>query len=246
MATACTTPGVPLTSGVSLIVQGTTTCSGVTIPSAAKGLVGNATTVGPTGQGFLTLYPSDVAVPLTANGNFKPGQTLNSQFYTGLSGSGQFSAVVNISGTGTTNLVIDIHGYFSAEAMDANGLGLLFTAITPFRLLDTRPSATGCFTPGTPIVALTDTSQLARGTCTVPATAKAIVGNATVVQPTVNGFLTLWPSDVTRPLIASSNYVGGQILNRHFTIGLGTDGAFKLYSVSGTNLVVDVAGYFAP
>ncbi len=246
MATACNTPGVPLTSGVSITVQGTTTCSGVTIPSAAKALVGNATTVGPTGQGFLTMYPSDVAVLLTANGNFKAGQTLNSQFYTGLSASGQFSAVVNIPGSGTTNLVIDVHGYFSSEAMDANGLGLLFTAITPVRLLDTRPSATGCFTPGTSIVALTDTSQLARGTCTIPATAKAVVGNATVVQPTANGFLTLWPSDVTRPLVASSNYVAGQILNRHFTIGLGTDGAFKLYSVSSTNLVVDVSGYFAP
>lgn len=246
MAAACNTPGVPLTSGTPITVQGTTTCSGVTIPSTAKALVGNATTVGPTGQGFLTLYPADVATPLTANGNFQTGQTLNSQFYTGLSGSGQFSVITSITGGGTTHLVIDLHGYFSTEAMDANGLGLLFSPLTPARLLDTRAVATGCFTPGTPIVAMTDTSQLARGTCTIPATAQAIVGNATVVQPTVNGFLTLWPSNVTRPFVASSNYVAGQILNRHFTIGLGTDGEFKLYSVSGTNLVIDVSGYFAP
>lgn len=246
-ATACITPGTPLTSGIPTNVQGTGTCNSLTIPSTAKALVGNATTVGPTGQGFLTLYPAGVATPVTANGNFKSGQTLNSQFYVGLSAAGQFSAITSITGSsGTTNLVVDLHGYFSTEAMDANGLGLLFAALTPTRLLDTRPSATACFAPGIPIAAITETSQLARGTCTIPATAQAIVGNATVVQPSVNGFLTLWPSNVTKPTVASSNYVAGQILNRHFTIGLGTDGAFKHYSVSATNLVIDVSGYFAP
>jgi hypothetical protein len=46
--------------------------------------------------------------------------------------------------------------------------------------------------------------------------------------------------------IATSNYAAGQVWNRHFTVGLGTDGAFKIFPLLTTDLVVDVSGYFAP
>ena len=50
-----------------------------------------------------------------------------------------------------------------------------------------------------------------------------------------------------QPLVATSNFLPGQIFNRHFTVGLGnTDGAFKIFSPLTTDLVIDVAGYFAP
>jgi len=47
-------------------------------------------------------------------------------------------------------------------------------------------------------------------------------------------------------LAASSNLNAGQVFNRHFTVGLGADGAFKMYSLLTTDLVVDVSGFFAP
>ncbi|MBS1789304.1 MAG: exo-alpha-sialidase [Acidobacteria bacterium] len=241
-AVACVATGLALTGGSETTYQGTTTCSGVTIPNTALALVGNATTVTPAAQGFLTLFPANVSRPVTANGNYAAGQTLNSQFYVGLSPMGEFKLYT----LQTTHIVIDVTGYFSTEPMDANGLGLLFSPMTPNRLLDTRPAATACFMPGAMLTGGVESSQMARGTCTIPMTAQAIVGNATVVQPMANGFLTLWPSNVARPLVANSNYVLGQTFNRHVTVTLGTDGTFKMYPSATTDLVIDLSGFFAP
>ncbi len=239
---SCFTTNAPLTGGTDTTQQGTATCSGVTIPAAAKALVGNATTVAPAAGGFLTLYPSDVTRPITANGNYGQNQTLNSPFTVGLSSAGQFK----IYTSATTHLVIDVLGYFSPDAVDVNGTGLLFNPITPVRLLETRTGEPGCTNPGAPLAGGTETSQPAQNFCTIAATAKAIVGNATVVQAGSGGFLTFWPSDATRPLVATSNYLAGDILNRHFTVGLGANGQFKIFAASTTHLVVDVSGYFAP
>ena len=220
-------------------------CDGVTIPAAAKALVGNATAVGPAANGFLTLYPADAASrPLAASGNYKSGQTLNSPFTVGLSPTGQFK----IYTVAQTDLVVDVLGYFSADATDVNGTGLLFNPLTPSRLLDTRPGATGaCFLPGAALTAGVEASQAARNVCTIANTAQAIVGNVTTVLPPANGFLTLWPSNAAmRPLAATSNYQSGRNFNRYFTVGLGTDGAFKMYPSQTIDLVIDVSGYFAP
>ncbi|HMV51780.1 MAG TPA: hypothetical protein PLD20_31745, partial [Blastocatellia bacterium] len=114
------------------------------------------------------------------------------------------------------------------------------------RLLDTRLGTSGCFTPGAPISSGSTMTQTATGVCTaIPATAKAIVGNATVVNAQ-GGYLTFWPSNAQQPLVATSNYQTGQVFNRHFTVGLGADGAFKIFALNTTDLVIDVSGFFAP
>ncbi len=242
----CFMPGTPLAANTDTTQQGTTTCDGVTIPAAAKALVGNATTVFPAANGFITLYPADAASrPLAASGNYKSGSILNSPFTVGLSPSGQFK----IYTVAATDLVIDVLGYYSGDAEDVNGIGLLFSPVAPARLLDTRPGATGaCFLPGAALTGGVESLQAARGVCTIANTARAIIGNATTVMPTANGFLTFWPSDAaTRPLAATSNFQSGRNFNRYFTAGLGLlNGDFKMYASATTNLVIDVSGYFAP
>ena len=238
----CFTRNAPLPGNADTTQQGTTTCDGVTIPAAAKALVGNATTVFPAAGGYLTLFPADASRPNTASGNYDLNEVLNSPFTVGLSATGQFK----IFTTATTELVIDVLGYYSPDAVDVNGTGLLFNPITPTRLLETRAGFSGCTTPGAPLAAGVETAQPAQNFCTIAATAKAIVGNATVVQPGSGGFLTFWPSDATRPLVATSNYLTGDVLNRHFTVGLGANGQFKIFAYTTTHLVVDVSGYFAP
>ena len=235
----CFRPGIPLGAGQEFTQAGNGTCG---IPGTALALVGNATTVNPLTQGFLTLFPADATRPLASSGNYTAGQTLNSPFTVGLSPSGHFK----VYPVAQTHLVIDVHGYFSAEASDANGAGLLFNPMIPSRLLDTRPGAGACSMPGVPIPASLDTLQQARNACGVPLAAQAIVGNVTTVSPAMNGFLTFWPSNAMRPLVATSNFRAGQNFNRHFTVGLGTDGAFKIYALTSSHLVIDVSGYFAP
>ncbi|MFN0110021.1 MAG: putative Ig domain-containing protein [Blastocatellia bacterium] len=241
--TACVAPGMPLTGGVDTIHQGTTTCNGVTIPSVARAMMGNITVVNPAANGFLTVFPGGVPRPTVATGNYRAGAVLNSPFTVGLSPTGQF----NVYSTATTHVVIDVLGYFSPDLVDVNGVGLLFTPIIPARLVDSRPGQSACFNTGMPLVGGVDTTQAAAGSCTIASVARAIMGNITVVNPAASGYLTLWPSDTTRPLIATSNYQAGRNFNRFFTTGLGAaNGAFKMFAFSTTHIVIDVSGYFAP
>ena len=244
--TGCVTPGVPLTGNADSTQQALSACTG--IPAAARAIVGNATTVGPQGGGFLTIFPADAVRPVVAASNFNNNQIVNGPFAVGLAPNGQFK----IYTTSTTDLVVDVLGYYSTEVLDANGAGLLLTPLAhPVRLLETRPGQPiGCFKPGVPLTGGAETTQTARGVCdgvTIPGNALGVVGNATVVLPSGAGFLTLWPSTAARPLVATSNYNPGDVGNRHFIVGLGNaDGAFKMFSSATSHLVIDLSGYFAP
>ncbi len=243
-ATACFTPGVQQAAGSTTAQLGTTTCDGVLIPGGAQALVGNATTVNSQANGFLTLFPANAMRPLAASSNFQAGINMNAPLTVGLSPSGQF----NIYAAATTDLVVDVLGYFSAQLNDSNGQGLLFNPLpAPVRLLDTRPGQSGCFTPGLQMLGGGLYLQPVPGVCTgIPITAKAVVGNATTVNVTANGFLTFWADGNNRPLIATSNYRSGTVFNRHFIVGVGLDGAFRRYASTTTDLVIDLSGYFAP
>jgi subtilisin-like proprotein convertase family protein len=246
----CNTPGAPIQGGVAgtRTQQARLTCDGVTIPNGALAIVGNATTVGPQAGGYLTLFPANAAQPLVASSNYNAGQVVNGPFSVGLAPTGEF----NIFSFATTDLVVDVLGYYSTEANDVNGVGLLFNPLPkPVRLLETRANqAVGCYLPGLPLISGVENTQPARGACdgvTIPANALGVVGNATVVTPNAAGYLTLWPSTALRPLVATANYNAGDIGNRHFIVGLGAgDGAFKLFSSATTELVIDLSGYFAP
>ena len=243
----CNTPGAPIPGGVDTTQLARLTCDGVTIPTAARAIVGNATTVNP-GGGYLTLFPADATRPLVASSNYLPGQVMNAPFTVGLSPTGEFK----IFATTNTDLVIDVLGYYSEEPTDVNGVGLFFNPLArPVRLLETRdnPAFPGCYKLNAPISGWMERTQPARGVCdglTIASNALAIVGNATVVNSN-GGYLTFWPSDATQPLVATSNFLPGQIFNRHFTVGLSAGaGAFKIFSAQTTDLVIDVSGYFAP
>jgi hypothetical protein len=241
----CNTPGVALPENADTTQNGRLSCDGVTIPDTALALTGNATTVNP-GNGFLTLFPADATRPLVANSNYLAGQVMNAPFTVGLSAAGEFKIYPFTS----TDLVIDVLGYYSAEALDVNGAGLLLTPLPkPVRLLETRPVFTGCYTPNAPLLAGSTRTQPARGGCdgvTIAANALALVGNATVVNNAA-GYLTFWPSTAAQPTVATSNFTAGQVFNRHFTAGLGAgDGAFNIFTFQQTDLVIDLSGYFAP
>jgi hypothetical protein len=240
----CVTTNAALLAGSIRTQNGIITCDGVTIPSDALALVGNATTVDPQADGFLTLYPANATQPFVSSSNFVAGQIMNAPFTVGLSPSGSF----NIFTTTTTQLVVDITGYYSSQMNNVTGQGLLFNSLgSPLRLLDTRPGESGCYLPGAPMAGGTTYTQQTQSACTnLTPTARALIGNATIVDPSAAGYLTFWPSNVTQPLIATSNYTQSQVFNRYFTIGLAPDGSFKRFSTANTHLVIDISGFFAP
>ena len=246
---ACEYLNQPLVAGGELAKQARITCDGITIPADAMAIVGNATVVQPTGNGFITLWPDGQARPPVSNLNFVTGQVVPNAFTVGLGASGEFRTF----SSSNTNFIVDITGYYSPSATDANGAGLLYSPLSkPIRLFDTRATIPGfpaCEYLNQALVANGELVKSAHTTCdgvTIPATAAAIVGNATVVQPAANGFITLWPDGQARPPVSNLNYVTGQVVPNAFTVGLNASGNFRTFSFAGTHFIVDVTGFFAP
>ncbi|WP_457836241.1 hypothetical protein, partial [Staphylococcus aureus] len=63
----------------------------MTIPDSAQAIVGNATTVGPAGLGYVTLFPASASRPLVATSNYGANEVINGPFTVGLSPAGEFN-----------------------------------------------------------------------------------------------------------------------------------------------------------
>jgi hypothetical protein len=118
-------------------------------------------------------------------------------------------------------------------------------AVPPCRLIDTRqPSGP---LAGPVLQPFTQRTFTAAGACGIPATARALMLNATVVQPVGGGYVTLFPTGVAAPLTSTINFSAGQIRSNNAIVPLGFGtGAFVTKNGSGgtVHLVVDVSGYF--
>lgn len=82
------------------------------------------------------------------------------------------------------------------------------------------------------------------GELVVPPTATGVALNVAVVKPSANGFGTVWPCQDDRPLVASVNFASGAVLSNSVIAPISSDGTVCLYSSVGTNIVVDIAGWF--
>ena len=80
-----------------------------------------------------------------------------------------------------------------------------YHAVTPCRSYDSRVDLDGstAFSRGRHNFRL-------KGVCGIPATAKAVTINATIVGPTSPGWLVLWPSDAAAPVVSTLNFVAGE------------------------------------
>jgi subtilisin-like proprotein convertase family protein len=248
--TACEAPGVPLGDDATRTVLAHRSCLGATIPPTAKAIVGNATVVNfiSSGSNWITLYPFGASQPNASNLNFTANQIVPNAFIVGLSNDGKF----NLYSRGSTHFILDVNGYFSDEAVDVNGQGLLYTPLpTPVRLLDTRPGEAGCDAPGVALGNNATRTQSSHRTCfgvTIPSAAKAVVGNATVVNFISSGFnwITLYPSGAFQPIASNLNFIDNQVVPNAFVVGLSSDGKFNIYSSASTHFIVDLTGFFAP
>jgi hypothetical protein len=107
-----TRTSTPLASGVERLFTLTGGTCGV--PATARALALNVTVTGPTGQGFVTLFPGNFTLPASSNLNFSAGQTRANNAVSALStnGQGTVRAFASVTGPGTVHLIIDVAGYF--------------------------------------------------------------------------------------------------------------------------------------
>jgi hypothetical protein len=128
-----------------------------------------------------------------------------------------------------------------------------YYSLTPCRIFDTR--VTGGATGGAPILT-NDTTRtfVVQGKCGVPVGAKAVSVNLTAVGPTAGGYLTLFPTGITRPVVSSLNYNAGEpAVGNGALVPLADQTTHaedlsvytRVAAVGGTvHAVLDVTGYF--
>lgn len=107
------------------------------------------------------------------------------------------------------------------------------------RLLDTRS--------GSPIAGNGSEEVQVTGTGGIPpAGVLAVAVNITVVSPSANGILTIYPDQTIQPAFSDLNFSSGTTLANFKIVPPGPDGKIAIYNASsGSNdVLVDAAGYF--
>jgi hypothetical protein len=203
-------------------------------------VVMNVTATNTTSSGFITAWPSGTPQPLASNINFLPGQTVPNLVTVKVGPNGK----VNLfNSSGSTDLLADIAGYYTTTPPAGGGR---FSAVTPSRLLDTR-NGTGTGGSVSPVGPESSIDLTVVGVGGVPATGvSAVALNVTVDQPTLSGFLTVWPRGEGRPTASTHNFVPGLTTANLVLAKVGTGGQVSIFNSAGaTHVVADVVGYFS-
>ncbi len=198
-------------------------------------------TVVPNGPlGYLTLWPTGEKQPLVSTLNSYDGRVkANAAIVVAGSNGG-----VNVFVTDTSNVILDIDGYFAP----LSGSTLAFYSLAPCRVADTRnpvgdlggPYLKGGKPRDFPVL-----ESMCSGLPT-DGSAQAYSLNFTVVPHGPLGYLTVWPTGQTQPLVSTLNAYGGQVTANAAIVPAGTSGKVSTYATNDTDLVIDINGYFAP
>ncbi len=189
--------------------------------------------------GYLIVYPKEDPRPLASNLNWSAGQTVPNLLEVGLGYSGQLNIY---NGTGSADVIFDVAGYVPAITGTPGPDGL-YNPVVPSRILDTR---TGNGSPQAPVGPGAFINLQVTGRGGVPATGVAAVAlNVTVTNPTLGGYLTIYPAGSALPLASNLNFPAGATVPNRVVVKLGTGGQIAIFNGYGsTNVVVDVNGWF--
>ena len=165
--------------------------------------------------------------------NFNAGQTVPNAVMTSVSAAGEICLYSNVD----TYLLADVNGWFAT--------GSSFHALSPVRLMDTRPdSAQGAVTVSKQKYGPTSVLRIkVVGVGGVPLTGVTAVSlNVTVVDPVGAGYVTVFPCGV-QPLASNVNYTAGQTVPNAVTAPVSTAGEVCFYSNVDAHLLADVNGW---
>ena len=194
--------------------------------------------------GYLTLWPTNGNRPGVATLNSLDGRIkANAAIVRGGS-----AGAVSVYVTNTTDVVIDIDGYFAPVSSST----LAFYPMTPCRIADTRKSTfpQGLGPPFLSGLTPRDFPVLS-STCNIPSTAQAYSLNLSAVPyPSLGnplGYLEVWPKDQmpANPVSTLNNLTGTVVANAAI-VPAGTGGDITVFPSNDTDLVIDINGYFAP
>ncbi len=195
----------------------------------------NVTVTGTTAAGYLSVYPQGSSLPTSSNLNWTKGETVANRVLVPV---GQTGEVTLYNHTGSTQVAVDVSGYFT-QGTAAPDNASLYTALAPVRLLDTRLS-------GSPLGPGQTLTQPVAGEGGIPAVATAVVSNVTATDTTAASYFTVYPGGA-RPLASDVNWTAGQTVPNLTIATLGSTGATTIYNYAGqADAIMDAFGYFSP
>lgn len=140
----------------------------------------------------------------------------------------------------------------ASTSISVEGLVAVKTAETLFPLLpgrffdyrSTETTIDGVAQGGGFVDAKTVVEVPIAGRGDVAGDAGAVAVNVTVVRPTAQGFLTLFPCGEAQPKASSLNYGAGDVVGNSAVVKLGVGGKMCVYTEASVGLVIDVSGWF--
>ena len=224
-----------------------------TVPAAATAVTGVLTVSGASSKGWLALTPLPDNAPKTSTINFPANDSRSTGVTVPLSPGGKLSVTYGAPGGKTAYATFDVTGYFVPGTA-----GSTYVALTPNRILDSRPTAgvhtntglTSGLSAGIP-KSFQVTGRTSSSATNVPTSAIAVTGTLTVTSQTAAGFMTLEPTGLVTPPTASLYFPKGDNRATGLTAMLGPGGKLSLTYTSSTatattHVIFDVTGYFAP
>jgi Cellulase (glycosyl hydrolase family 5)/IPT/TIG domain len=216
------------------------TVAGVTpgAPAGTTAVVLNVTVTDTTAPSYLTVYPAGSTRPLASNLNWVAGETIPN-LVTVQVGTGSAITIFNVAGS--TDVVVDLEGYFAAPSGTAGGE----VALAPARITDTR-TGSGQPNAGSTLGPTNTLTVQVTGAGGVPATGvSAAILNVTVTNTTAASFLTIWPTSASRPTASNLNWTAGITIANRVIVPVSATGQISVYNQAGSaDMIVDVSGYF--
>ena len=191
------------------------------VPAGSRAAVIDLAAVDPSGDGYLTAWSCDQAMPPTSNLNYVGGATRATHSVVSLAAD----ASICVFSLMESDVLVDVTGSYSSAP---SALG--FRPQAPTRIYDSRV-ADGALQPG-------ETRVIA-----VPPNAAAVSANVTITEPAGSGFLTVFPCQDALPVVSSINYVAGQTVANLVQIGV-SSGTICVHSLRRAEVVIDLQGTY--
>jgi hypothetical protein len=194
-----------------------------TDPAASAATV-NVTAANPSGAGFLSVLPGPCATvempPTTSNLNVTTGRNVAASATVAL-GNRQLCVYSSTE----TDVIVDMQATHSSS-------GASIRAVDPRRIVDTRESTRFAAGRTVPIE--------------VGVASAAVVVNVTAVNPSADGFLTLYPCGTSSPAVSNVNFVAGATVANRAIVSMEGSSQFCAYSSVETDVVLDLEGLIQP
>jgi len=166
---------------------------------------------------------------------------------------------VNVAGNATSPQVNQVTvsggGSAAASASDSTGItsgsggngasAMLFVPVAPCRVADTR-NANGAFGGPSLSAGSSRSFSIPNSPCGIPPTAAAYSLNVTVVPHQPLGYLTIWPTGLSQPLVSTLNSTDGRVKANAAIVPAGSGGAISVFATDPTDVILDINGYFVP